>query len=96
MFVPYCSWGFCPRRRVTNDVDAAGFSEDLCRYRYQFDNRVELTATWDVADGIGLMGQVSVTSVQQASGSGSFGGTGDEEDGSGKLQISVFLTAASR
>ncbi|CAM9235952.1 unnamed protein product, partial [Ectocarpus sp. 4 AP-2014] len=70
-------------------------SEDLCRYRYQFDNRVELTATWDVVDGIGLMGQVSVTSVQQASGSGSGGGTGDEEDGSGKLQISVFLTAAS-
>ncbi|CAN0501579.1 unnamed protein product, partial [Ectocarpus sp. 12 AP-2014] len=70
-------------------------SEELCRYRYQFDNRVELTATWDVADGIGLMGQVSVTSVQQASGSGSGGGTGDEEDGSGKLEISVFLTAAS-
>lgn len=99
---PYCprlqySWGFRPRRRVAIVVDAppAGFSEDLCRYRYQFDNRVELTATWDVADGIGLMGQVSVTSVQQASGSGS-GGTGDEEDGSGKLQISVFLTASSR
>lgn len=67
-------------------------SEDLCQYRYQFDNRIELTATWDAADGNGLEGQVSVTQV-----SGGGGGSGNLDDGAvAKLQISVFLTAASR
>ena len=61
------------------------FSEDSCLYRYQYDNLIELTATWDAVDGSGVEGQVSVTQV-------SF----DEQEGTAKLQISVFLTAASR
>lgn len=60
-------------------------SEESCRYRYQFDNLIELTATWDAADGNGVEGQVSVTQVSE-----------DEEEGLAVLQISVFLTAASR
>ena len=60
-------------------------SEDSCLYRYQYDNLIELTATWDAVDGSGVEGQVSVTQVSV-----------DEEEGLAKLQISVFLTAASR
>lgn len=69
-------------------------SEDSCSYRYQFDNRLELTATWDDADN-SLEGQVSVTSTQQQQQQASAGGSG-EENVLEKLQISVFLTAASR
>lgn len=61
-------------------------SEESCRYRYQFDNLIELMATWNAAEGNGVEGQVSVT--QQVS--------EDQEEGLAKLQISVFLTAASR
>lgn len=59
-------------------------SEDSCSYRYQFDNQIELTATWVAAD-CGVEGQLSVTQV-----------SGDEEGGLAKLQISAFLTAAGR
>lgn len=60
-------------------------SEDSCEYRYKFDNLIELTATWEAADGNGVEGQVSVTQLG-----------GAEEEGSSKLQISVFLTVANR
>lgn len=81
---------FVPNTLGTRTVLLIVSSEDLCQYRYQFDNRIELTATWDAADGDGLEGQVSVTQVSGGSG-------GNLEDGAvAKLQISVFLTAASR
>lgn len=60
-------------------------SEDSCRYRYQFDNRKDLVASWTAAQGRGFEGQVLVAQV-----------SADEDDGSAKLLISVFLVAAIR
>lgn len=60
-------------------------SEDSCRYRYQFDNLIELTADWEAVVANGMEGHVTVAQVSE-----------DLEENKAKLQISVFLTVSSR